>query len=79
MDEQGMLDADQVKEQMANNPELTPEQREKLLGTNLRGIVWAQNRRVDIVLKPAGKRSIRRYPFNAKDASTLLDDRRLVR
>ena len=79
MDEQGMLSADQVKEQMANNPELGAEQREKLVSTNLKGVVWAQNRRVDIILKPTGKRSIRRYPFNAKDASTLLDDRRLMR
>jgi outer membrane protein OmpA-like peptidoglycan-associated protein len=79
MDEQGMLNADQVKEQMQNNPDLTAEEREKLLSSNLKGIVWAQNRRVDIVLQPTGKRSIRRYPFNAKDALTLLNDKRLVR
>jgi outer membrane protein OmpA-like peptidoglycan-associated protein len=79
LDEQGMLNAAQVREQMENNPELTPEQREKLLSSNLQGIVWAQNRRVDIILQPTGKQSIRRYPFNAKDALTLLNDKRLVR
>jgi hypothetical protein len=39
----------------------------------------AQNRRVDIVLSVAGQKSVRRYPFNAKDALTLLDDKQLVR
>ncbi len=77
--EQDMLSPAQVRQQMENNPELTSEDRERLLSANLQGIVLAHNRRVDIVLRPTGKQSIRRYPFNAKDALTLLDDRQLVR
>ena len=78
--EQEKLSADQVRQQMENNPELTPEDRQRLLSANFKGVVLAQNRRVDVVLRPAGgKQSIRRYPFNAKDALTLLDDRQLQR
>ncbi len=76
---QDMLSAAQVRQQMENNPDLTPEDRQRLLSANLKGIVLAQNRRVDIVLKATGQESVRRYPFNAKDALTLLDDRQLVR
>jgi outer membrane protein OmpA-like peptidoglycan-associated protein len=76
---QDMLTAAQVRQQMENNPELTSEDRRRLLRANLKGIVLAQNRRVDIVLRPTGQESTRRYPYNAKDALTLLDDRKLVR
>ena len=64
---------------MENNPDVTPADRRRLLGADFRGIVLAQNRRVDIVLSTTGQQSIRRYPFNAKDAHTLLDDKQLVR
>lgn len=76
---QDMLSPAQVREQMEQNPDLTPQDRRRLLGANLKRIVLAQNRRVDIVLKATGQKSIRRYPFNAKDALRLLDDRKLVR
>jgi outer membrane protein OmpA-like peptidoglycan-associated protein/opacity protein-like surface antigen len=76
---QDMLTAAQVRQQMENNPDLTSEDRRRLLRANLKGIVLAQNRRVDIVLRPTGQESVRQYPFNAKDALTLLDDRKLVR
>ena len=72
------LDASQVRQQMEENPDLTPDQRQKLF-TNLRSIILAQNRRVDMVLSTTGQKSIRRYPFNAQDALTLLDDRQLLR
>jgi len=72
------LNASQVRQQMEENPDLTPEQRQKLF-TNLRSIILAQNRRVDMVLSTTGQKSIRRYPFNAQDALTLLDDRQLLR
>jgi hypothetical protein len=32
----------------------------------------ANNRRVDITLSTTGEQSVRRFPFNAKDALTLL-------
>ena len=35
-------------------------------------IVWANNRRVDVSLNTTGQQSVRRYPFNAEDALTLL-------
>jgi outer membrane protein OmpA-like peptidoglycan-associated protein/opacity protein-like surface antigen len=76
---QDVLSAAQVRQQMRENPDLTPEDRQRLLSANLNGIVLAQNRRVDVVLSVAGQKSTRRYPFNAKDAVTLLDDNQLVR
>jgi outer membrane protein OmpA-like peptidoglycan-associated protein len=70
---QDMLSPAQVRQQMEQNPDLTPEDRRTLLlGSNMQVIVLAQNRRVDIVLKATGQKSVRRYPFNAKDALTLL-------
>ena len=74
-----MLSPAQVREQMEQNPDLTPGDRQRLLGAGFSGIVLAQNRRVDVVLSGTGQKSTRRYPFNAKDARTLLNDRQLVR
>jgi len=65
------LTASQVKEQIAQNPDLSDDDRQKML-TNLRVIVLANNRRVDISLSTTGQQSVRRYPFNAKDALRLL-------
>jgi hypothetical protein len=39
---------------------------------NLTVIVLANNRRVDVSLSTTGQQSIRRYPFNAKDALSLI-------
>jgi hypothetical protein len=69
------LDASQVREQMEQNPDLTPEDRQKLLG-NLQVIVLANNRRVDATLSTTGQQSVRRYPFNAQDALTLINAER---
>jgi hypothetical protein len=63
---------------MEVNPNLTPEQRQKLFA-NLPSIVLAQNRRVDVVLSTTGQTSTRQYPFNAYDALTLLDDKQLAK
>jgi outer membrane protein OmpA-like peptidoglycan-associated protein len=76
---QAVLSSAQVKQQMESNPDLASEDRQRLLSADWKGIVLAQNRRVDIVLNVAGQKSTRRYPFNAKDAVTLLDDKQLVR
>jgi hypothetical protein len=39
---------------------------------NLRAVVWANNRRVDVSLNTTGQKSVRQYPFNAKDSLELL-------
>ena len=69
-EEQNLTD-DQVRAEVARNPELNPEQRQKLLD-NLTTIILASNRRVEIILTTTGQRSIRQYPFNAVDSLTLL-------
>jgi outer membrane protein OmpA-like peptidoglycan-associated protein len=68
--EENQLTADQIKEQMAQNPDLTPADRQKMLN-NLRVMVLANNRRVDVTLSTTGQQSVRRYPFNAKDFLAL--------
>jgi hypothetical protein len=68
------LDAEQIKQQMQENPELTAEDRQKML-KNLQVIVLANNRRVDVSLSTTGQQSVRRYPFNARDALALISTR----
>lgn len=65
------LTADQVKQQIGQNPDLSEEDRQKMLN-NLPVIVLANNRRVDVSLSTTGQQSVRRYPFNAKDALRLV-------
>jgi outer membrane protein OmpA-like peptidoglycan-associated protein len=64
------LSAEQVKAQIAQNPDLTPDDRKQML-RNLPVMVLANNRRVDVTLSTTGQQSTRRYPFNAKDFLTL--------
>jgi len=71
--EDDQLNAAQVRQQMEDNPNLTAGQRQALFA-KLPSIIRAQNRRVDIVLSGTGQQSVRRYPFNAADALTLLSD-----
>ena len=61
----------QVKQLIDQNPDLTPEERQKI-NANLPVIVMANNRRVDISLNTTGQQSVRQYPFNARDSLTLL-------
>jgi opacity protein-like surface antigen len=65
------LTPDQIKEQIAQNPDLTPDDRQQMLN-NLRVMVLANNRRVDVLLSTTGQQSTRRYPFNAKDFLALI-------
>jgi outer membrane protein OmpA-like peptidoglycan-associated protein len=69
--EQRNLTEDQVRDAVEKNPELTPEQRQRVLA-NLQTVLLASNRRVDITLSTTGQRSVREYPFNAADSLTLL-------
>ena len=66
------LSAKQVKEQMEQNPDLTPADRKQMLG-NLQVMVLANNRRVDVALSTTGQQSTHRYPFNAKDYLALIN------
>jgi len=68
----------QVKDAVERNPELSPEERQRVLN-NMRTIILASNRRVDITLSNAGqasRESLRQYPFNAADSLTLLKEDR---
>ncbi|MGC1619682.1 MAG: OmpA family protein [Candidatus Acidiferrum sp.] len=69
--EEDQLTAEQTKEQIAQNPDVTPEERQQMLN-NLRVLVLANNRRVDITLSTTGQQSVRRYPFNARDFLALI-------
>jgi outer membrane protein OmpA-like peptidoglycan-associated protein len=69
--EQKNLTEDQVKDAVEKNPELTPEQRQRVL-LHLETILLASNRRVDVTLSTTGQKSVREYPFNAADSLTLL-------
>ena len=73
-EQQNLSDA-QVKDAVQRNPELSPEERQRVIN-NMTKIILASNRRVDITLSNAGQESqesVRQYPFNAADALTLLD------
>mgnify|MGYP001277198610 CR=1 FL=1 len=66
----------QVRSAVEKNPELSPEDRQRVLD-NMRTIILAANRRVDITLSNVGQPSqdsVREYPFNAVDSLTLLKE-----
>jgi len=68
------LTADQVKQLADENPDLSPEERQRI-ESHLQTVVWANNRRVDVSLSTTGQQSVRQYPFNAKDALALLSSK----
>jgi outer membrane protein OmpA-like peptidoglycan-associated protein len=68
------LNAEQVKEQIVQNPDLSPDDRRQML-SNLQVLVLANNRRVDVTLSTTGQKSTHRYPFNAKDYLALINTR----
>ena len=65
------LTPEQVKKLVDDNPDLSNDERRKI-DANLRVIVWANNRRVDVSLNTTGQQSVRQFPFNAQDSLTLL-------
>jgi len=69
--EEDNMTEDQVKALVEQHPNLSQEQKDKIL-TNLRIVTLAQNRRVDITLSSTGQQSVRQFPFNAEDSLTLL-------
>jgi outer membrane protein OmpA-like peptidoglycan-associated protein/opacity protein-like surface antigen len=69
--EENQLTAEQIKELIAQDPDLSPADRQKML-SNLQVMVLANNRRVDVTLSTTGQQSTRLYPFNAKDFLALI-------
>jgi outer membrane protein OmpA-like peptidoglycan-associated protein len=69
--EEDNMTPEQVKALVEQHPNLTQEQRDKIL-KNLKMVTLAQNRRVDITLSATGQQSVRQFPFNAEDSLTLL-------
>lgn len=61
----------QVEELTAENPDVTPQERRRVLH-NIVIFQWANNRRVDIRLSTTGEISQRFYPFNSSDVTVLL-------
>jgi hypothetical protein len=68
------LTDDQVKDAAANNPDLSAEERHRVL-KNIVTIRMASNRRVDVTLSTTGQSSTRAFPFNSTDALTLIGGR----
>jgi outer membrane protein OmpA-like peptidoglycan-associated protein len=78
--DQHNLTAAEVKASVEQNPELTKEERARVM-RNMKTIIWASNRRVDVTLNTAGQTetSVRQYPFNATDSLTLIGGREAAR
>jgi outer membrane protein OmpA-like peptidoglycan-associated protein len=68
------LTTEQVTTEVNNNPDLSPEERDRIL-KNIVTIRMASNRRVDVTLSTTGQTSVRRFPFNTTDALTLIGGR----
>jgi outer membrane protein OmpA-like peptidoglycan-associated protein len=66
------LTADQVKQLLENNPELSDADRKAQLW-RMPTLVLANNRRVDITLSTTKQESVREYPFKAEDFAKLID------
>jgi outer membrane protein OmpA-like peptidoglycan-associated protein len=67
------LDAAQVRELTEQNPNLTPEERKRVL-KNLPIFLLANNRRVDVVLSTTGQMSTQFFPYNSEDLKVLLEE-----
>jgi outer membrane protein OmpA-like peptidoglycan-associated protein len=65
------MTSEEVKKLIEADPDLSPAEKQKIL-KNLLTVRLANNRRVDVTLSTTGEQSVRRFPFSAKDALTLL-------
>jgi outer membrane protein OmpA-like peptidoglycan-associated protein len=65
------MTSEEVKKLVDEDTELTAADRAKI-EKNLLTVRLANNRRVDVTLSTTGEQSVRRFPFNAKDALSLL-------
>jgi len=68
------LTTDQVKDSVANNSDLSAEERARII-KNIDVVRMASNRRVDVTLSTTGQSSARVFPFNSTDALTLIGGR----
>jgi outer membrane protein OmpA-like peptidoglycan-associated protein len=70
------LTTDEVRASIENDTSLTAEERRRALARIL-VLKLASNRRVDVTLKSAGQTetSVRKFPFNAADALSLIGGR----
>jgi OmpA family len=68
----------EVKDSVENNPNLSAEERQRVL-KNINVIRMASNRRVDVTLSTTGQVSARQFPFNAEDSLTLIGGRTPVK
>jgi outer membrane protein OmpA-like peptidoglycan-associated protein len=64
----------EVRSSVEQNTELTPGERQRIL-RNMRTIILASNRRVDVTLSTTGQTSVKQFPFNATDALSLIGGR----
>ncbi|HEV2117650.1 MAG TPA: OmpA family protein [Terriglobales bacterium] len=64
----------EVRTSVEQNPELTPGERQRIV-RNMRTIILASNRRVDVTLSTTGQTSVRQFPFNAADSLSLIGGR----
>ncbi|MGE5206581.1 MAG: OmpA family protein [Chlamydiota bacterium] len=71
---QRQLTPAEVRSLVEQNPELTAGERQRIL-RNMRTIILASNRRVDITLSTTGQTSVRQFPFNAADSLSLIGGR----
>jgi hypothetical protein len=65
------MTSDEVKKLLEEDPDLSAAEKQKLI-KNIVTVRMANNRRVDVTLSTTGEQSVRRFPFSAKDALTLL-------
>jgi len=65
------MTSEEVKKLIEAETDLSPAEKQKIL-KNLLTVRMANNRRVDVTLSTTGEQSVRRFPFSAKDALTLL-------
>jgi outer membrane protein OmpA-like peptidoglycan-associated protein len=65
------MTSEEVQKLIEADPDLSPAEKTKIL-KNLLTVRLANNRRVDVTLSTTGEQSVRRFPFSAKDALTLL-------
>jgi outer membrane protein OmpA-like peptidoglycan-associated protein len=68
------LTAEQAKDSIEQNPDITPGERQRILG-HMRTIMLASNRRVDVTLSTTGQTSVKQFPFNAADSLSLIGGR----
>lgn len=71
---QQQLTSDQVNQSLDQASDITPGEKARIK-RNMRTIILASNRRVDVTLSTTGQESVRQFPFNAADALTLIGGR----